>query len=88
MTTDSTDTTKRAETAGYADALGEYARKMSTNLQTLQNDINTEISSTVKQINAYAEQLAALTNMETRQMTFVTREREYWMSCHSLQMLK
>lgn len=61
MTTDSTDTTKRAETAGYADALGEYARKMSTNLQTLQNDINTEISSTVKQINAYAEQLAALT---------------------------
>ena len=34
---------------------------MSTNLQTLQNDINTEISSTVKQINAYAEQLAALT---------------------------
>lgn len=61
MTTDSIDTTKRAETAGYADALGEYARKMSTNLQTLQNDINTEISSTVKQINAYAEQLAALT---------------------------
>ena len=61
MTTDSTDTTKRAETAGYADALGEYARKMSTNLQILQNDINTEISSTVKQINAYAEQLAALT---------------------------
>ena len=61
MTTDSTDTTKSAETAGYADALGEYARKMSTNLQTLQNDINTEISSTVKQINAYAEQLAALT---------------------------
>lgn len=61
MTTDSTDTTKRAETAGYADALGEYARKMSTNLQTLQNDINTEISSTVKQINAYAEQLAVLT---------------------------
>ena len=61
MTTDSTDTTKRAETAGYADALGEYARKMSTNLQTLQNDINTEISSTVKQINAYAEQIAALT---------------------------
>ena len=61
MTTDSTDTTKRAETAGYAEALGEYARKMSTNLQTLQNDINTEISSTVKQINAYAEQIAALT---------------------------
>ena len=61
MTTDSTDTTKRAETAGYADALGEYARKMSTNLQTLLNDIDTEISSTVKQINASAEQLAALT---------------------------
>lgn len=61
MTTDSTDTTKRAETAGYADALGEYVRKMSTNLQTLQNDINTEISSTIKQINAYAEQIAALT---------------------------
>ena len=34
---------------------------MSMNLQTLQNDINTEISSTVKQINAYAEQLASLT---------------------------
>ena len=61
MTTDSTDTTKRAEAAGYADSLGEYARKMSMNLQTLQNDINTEISSTVKQINAYAEQLASLT---------------------------
>ena len=28
MTTDSTDTTKRAEAAGYADSLGEYARKM------------------------------------------------------------
>lgn len=61
MTTDSTDTTKRAETAGYADALGEYARKMSTNLQLLQGDLNTEISATVKQINAYAEQIAALT---------------------------
>lgn len=61
MTTDSTDTTKRAQAAGYADALGEYARKMSTNLQTLQNDLNTEISTTVKQINAYAEQIAALT---------------------------
>lgn len=61
MTTDSTDTTKRAEAAGYADALGEYARKMSTNLQTLQSDLNTEISSTIKQINAYAEQIASLT---------------------------
>lgn len=61
MTTDSTDTTKRAEAAGYADALGEYARKMSTNLQTLQSDLNTEISSTVRQINAYAEQIATLT---------------------------
>ncbi|MBU5477762.1 flagellar hook-associated protein FlgK [Eubacterium sp. MSJ-13] len=61
MTTDSTDTTKRAQAAGYADALGEYARKMSTNLQTLQNDLNTEISTTVKQINAYAEQIASLT---------------------------
>ena len=61
MTTDSTDTTKRAEAAGYADALGEYARKMSTNLQTLQNDLNTEISNTVRQINGYAEQIASLT---------------------------
>lgn len=61
MTTDSTDTTKRAEAAGYADALGEYARKMSTNLQTLQADLNTEISNTVRQINAYAEQIASLT---------------------------
>ena len=68
--------------AGYADSLGEYARKMSMNLQTLQNDINTEISSTVKQINAYAEQLASLTKQINSLEVYVTpKPRKNLITC-------
>ncbi|MCI5640177.1 MAG: flagellar hook-associated protein FlgK, partial [Lachnospiraceae bacterium] len=60
LTTSSMDTTIRAEVAGYADTLAYYVRDVGTKLQNLQTDVNTEIETTVKQINAYAAQIASL----------------------------
>ncbi|MCI5587469.1 MAG: flagellar hook-associated protein FlgK [Lachnospiraceae bacterium] len=61
LTTDPTDKTIRAEAGGYADSLAEYAYEMATNLQQMQGDINTQIATTVSQINSYARQIASLT---------------------------
>lgn len=55
------DTTIRTEATGYADTLAQYANEMVRSLQQMQNDINIHISTTVEQINAYAEQISSLT---------------------------
>lgn len=60
LTTSSMNTTIRAEAVGYADTLAYYTRDLGTKLQRLQADVNTEIATTVKQINAYAEEIASL----------------------------
>lgn len=61
LTTDPTDRTIRAEAGGFADSLAEYACELATNLQQMQGDINTQIATTVSQINSYARQIASLT---------------------------
>lgn len=61
LTTSSMDKTIRAEVAGFADTLTYYVRDVGIKLQRLQADVNTEIEATIDQINAYAEQIASLT---------------------------
>ena len=61
LTTDPTDKTIRAEAGGFAESLAEYAYEMAMNLQQMQGDINTQIATTVSQINSYARQIASLT---------------------------
>ncbi len=60
LTTSSMDQTIRAQVAGYADTLSYYVRDAAVKLQNMQVDVNTEIETTVKQINAYAAQIASL----------------------------
>lgn len=61
LTTDASNTTIRTQLAGYADTLTKYIQETAYNLQALQEDVNTQITTTVKQINSYAEQIASLT---------------------------
>lgn len=61
LTTSSMDKTIRSEVAGFADTLTYYVRDVGIKLQNLQADVNTEIEATLDQINAYAEQIASLT---------------------------
>ena len=61
LTTSPDDKTKRAEVTGYGETIGKYANEMATNLQQMQADLNSQISTTVRQINAYARELASLT---------------------------
>lgn len=61
LTTSPMDTTIRTNITGYAGTLAYYAEQTAIQLQTLQSEVNMEIEATVKQINAYAEQLSSLT---------------------------
>ncbi|MDE6567914.1 MAG: flagellar hook-associated protein FlgK, partial [Lachnospiraceae bacterium] len=61
LTTSPMDATIRTNITGYAGTLAYYAEQTAIQLQTLQSEVNMEIEATVKQINAYAEQLSSLT---------------------------
>lgn len=61
LTTNVTDTNIRSEVLGYADLFVENAYEIATNLRQLQSEINTEIATTVTQINSYASEIASLT---------------------------
>lgn len=61
LTRDVSNTTIRTQAAGYAETLTKYIQETANNLQALQQDVNSQIASTVDQINAYAEQIASLT---------------------------
>lgn len=61
LTTTVSDITKRTEITGYADTLAKYANETVKNFQQMQDEINMHISTTVDQVNAYAEQIASLT---------------------------
>lgn len=61
LTTSSMDTTIRTEVTGYAETLAYYVEQTGIQLQELQNEVNTEIEATIKQINAYAAEIASLT---------------------------
>ena len=61
LSTDPTNNTIRAEATGYADSLGTFANEMVRNLKEMQKDLNSQISTTISQVNAYAEQIASLT---------------------------
>ncbi len=60
MNGDAANTTKRTEAMGYADTFAKYANEMVRNLKEMQHELNTEISTTVNKINAYAEEIASL----------------------------
>lgn len=60
LTTDASNTTIRKQTVGFADTLTQYIQEAADNLQSLQTDVNTQISKVVDQINAYAEQIVSL----------------------------
>lgn len=61
LTTSPMDTTIRTNITGYAATLAYYAEQTAIQMQELQSEVNMEIEATVKQINAYAEQLSSLT---------------------------
>ncbi len=61
LTTSPMDTTIRTNITGYAGTLAYYSEQTAIQLQQLQSEVNMEIEATVKQINAYAEQLSSLT---------------------------
>lgn len=61
LTTTVSDITKRTEITGYADTLCKYANETVKNFQQMQDELNMHISTTVDQVNAYAEQIASLT---------------------------
>jgi flagellar hook-associated protein 1 FlgK len=60
QTTDASDTTMRRQVVGAADTLMTFVQEAANNLQQAQKEINTQIKSTVEQINAYAKQIASL----------------------------
>lgn len=55
------DTTIRSEVIGNADSLMSYIQEVASGLVQSQQEINSEIDSTVDKINAYAKQIASLT---------------------------
>lgn len=60
QTTDASDTTIRRGVVGAGDTLMTFVQETANNLMQSQKEINTQIKSTVEQINAYATQIAAL----------------------------
>ena len=60
MNGDAANTTKRTEAMGYADTFAKYANETMRNLKEMQHELNTEISTTVNKINAYAEEISSL----------------------------
>lgn len=60
LTTNVSNTTVRTQTIGYANTLTYYIQEVAYNLQAMQKDVNTQIASTVDQINSYAEQITYL----------------------------
>ena len=60
QTTDASDTTMRRQVSGAADTLMNFIRETANNLQQAQKEVNTQIKSTVSQINSYALQIASL----------------------------
>lgn len=61
LTTSPMDVTIRTDITGYAGTLAYYAEQTAIQMQELQSEVNMEIEATVKQINAYAEQISSLT---------------------------
>lgn len=61
LTTSAMDVTIRTDITGYAGTLAYYAEQTAIQMQELQSEVNMEIEATVKQINAYAEQISSLT---------------------------
>ncbi len=57
---DSSNTTMRTQAIGYANSLTQYIQETSKNLMDLQEEVNTQISKAVDQINALAEQIASV----------------------------
>lgn len=55
------DKTVRTQVTGYADSLMQSIMEAANSLLTSQQEINTEIDSTIDEINAYAVQIASLT---------------------------
>jgi len=55
------DTTKRTEAMGYADTLAQYVNETVRSFEQMQDEINVQINTAVNQINAYADQIASLT---------------------------
>lgn len=55
------DTTIRTQVIGCGDNLMSYVREVANSLKDTQEEINSEIDSTVDKINAYAKQVASLT---------------------------
>jgi len=57
---DSSNTTMRTQAIGYANSLTQYIQETAKNLMDLQEEVNTQISKAVDQINALAEQIASV----------------------------
>ncbi len=70
------DTTIRTQTVGYAETTTKYIQEAAYNLQSLQQDVNSQIAHTVDQINAYAEQIAALTKQINTIEVYGTRAND------------
>lgn len=60
LTGDTSNTTIRKQAVGYAESLTKSINEVANSLQALQKEVNTQIASTVDQINAYAQQIASL----------------------------
>lgn len=60
MASDPASVVNRGQFISYMSSICEYFNTLSTNLSNTQNDINTEIKSTVSKINTIAEQIASL----------------------------
>lgn len=61
LTEDVSNTTKRTQTVGYAQTLTKYIQEAATNLKEMQTDVNNRIANTCDKINAYASEIASLT---------------------------
>lgn len=55
------DTTIRSQVTGYANSMMAFTQEVADSLRQSQMELNTEIDSTVDEINAYAKEIAALT---------------------------
>ncbi|MBR1743035.1 MAG: flagellar hook-associated protein FlgK, partial [Lachnospiraceae bacterium] len=60
-TTDSESASVRKEVVGYADLLMQNINEAADRLKEIQKDVNSQIADTVDQINAYAQEIASLT---------------------------
>lgn len=62
LSTDPSDESNRTVVVEDAQNICSYLNTMSSNLSDLRSDINTEVKTTVDQINSYAKQIASLNN--------------------------